>query len=276
MNAVLEQRAHGIRAELHYLAAAQRALHSYATSPPDGVPESNAAFAAHTVDILDARYRPRPLSLAANGAELVSHRSGVRRFYAETEVSRRYYPEAAEVIRAATRAREVIVFDHNVRRAGAAERSDAYSPQQPVFHVHTDFTAHSARRRAESVLGRPLVPGQRIAAINLWRPIAGPLRDSPLAVCDASSVASRDLVPVELRYPDRIGQIYYVGYNPAHCWYYAPDMRTDEVWIFKNYDSGDTAVPRFTPHSAFADPTAHHHVVPRESIEVRAFALFDG
>jgi hypothetical protein len=114
-----------------------------------------------------------------------------------------------------------------------------------------------------------------MAAINVWRPIAEPLRDCPLAICDASSVEKQDLLATDLLYPDRTGQIYYVAFNPAHRWYYASDMQTDEVWIFKNYDSATDGRPRSTPHTAFLDPTHHPAVAARESVEFRAFAFFN-
>ena len=274
MNAVVAHRSPAVRAEVNYVVAPRARLHSYETAPPPGVAESNAAFALHTVAISDVRSQ-RPLSLAADGAELVSRRTVLRHWDDADELRERYYPECAGLIRAATGASEVVIFDHNVRHSDAGEGGDAYGRQRPVFHVHTDYTARSARLRAETVLGRPLAAGQRFAAINLWRPLAGPLRDSPLAICAADSVADRDLVPVELRYADRTGEIYYLVYNPAHRWYYASEMRPDEAWLFKNYDSDPRAVARYTPHSAFLDPTPHREVCPRESIEVRAIALFD-
>jgi hypothetical protein len=52
-------------------------------------------------------------------------------------------------------------------------------------------------------------------------------------------------------------------------------MQTDEVWIFKNYDSAMDARARSTPHTAFIDPTHHTRVAARESVEFRAFALFE-
>ena len=55
--------------------------------------------------------------------------------------------------------------------------------------------------------------------VNVWRPIRGPLRDAPLAVCDATSVAFADFVPSDLVYRDR------VRYNPTHRWFYVPEMR---------------------------------------------------
>jgi hypothetical protein len=44
--------------------------------------------------------------------------------------------------------------------------------------------------------------------INLWRPIRGPLRDAPLAMCDGRTVAPDDLVASDLIYPSRRGETY--------------------------------------------------------------------
>jgi hypothetical protein len=53
----------------------------------------------------------------------------------------------------------------------------------------------------------------RFAINNVWRPLAGPLLRSPLALCDASSLEDENLVASDLRYPDRTGEIYGVTYN---------------------------------------------------------------
>jgi hypothetical protein len=50
-------------------------------------------------------------------------------------------------------------------------------------------------------------------------------------------------------------------------------MRVDEAWLFKNFDSAPPGEGRVAPHSAFTDPR-HEVVPPRESIEVRALAVF--
>ena len=107
----------------------------------------------------------------------------------------------------------------------------------------------------------------------MWRPIRGPLRDAPLAVCDATSVAFADFVPSDLVYRDRIGETYRVRYNPAHRWFYVPEMRADEAVLIKCYDSAEDGGARFTAHSAFEDPTAPANVLPRESIEVRTLVF---
>jgi hypothetical protein len=113
----------------------------------------------------------------------------------------------------------------------------------------------------------------RVQIINLWRPIRGPLRDAPLAVCDASSVKPEQLVPSDLIYRDRIGEIYSVTFDAQHRWYYVPEMQVDEVLLLKCYDSQTDGRARFAPHTAFEDPTTPPDAPPRESIELRTLVF---
>ena len=50
-------------------------------------------------------------------------------------------------------------------------------------------------------------------------------------------------------------------------------MRKDEVLLFKQFDSDPTQSARFTFHSSFSD-ASRTSLPPRESIEVRAMAIF--
>jgi hypothetical protein len=50
-------------------------------------------------------------------------------------------------------------------------------------------------------------------------------------------------------------------------------MGVDEAWLFKNFDSAPAGPGRVAPHSAFTDPR-YPLAAPRESIEVRALAVF--
>ena len=88
----------------------------------------------------------------------------------------------------------------------------------------------------------------------------------------ATSVAFTDFVASELVYRDRTGETYRVKYNPAHRWFYAPEMRVGEAILIKCYDSAPNKA-RFTAHSAFEDPTTPQDVPPRESIELRTLAF---
>jgi len=131
--------------------------------------------------------------------------------------------------------------------------------------------------RLRSLLGNeaPALLQRRFSIINVWRPILGPLQDAPLAICDASTVRPDQLVATDILYPDRLGQIYYVTEDPHHRWYYLPKMRSDEVWLFKSYDSDEAGRARFAPHTAFENPCVSGEIIPRQSIELRAFAFYE-
>jgi hypothetical protein len=114
----------------------------------------------------------------------------------------------------------------------------------------------------------------RVAEFNLWRPIRGPVRSMPLAICDAASVVPDDLVTAELVYPDRVGEIYNAVHSDDHRWFYASDMRANEVLLFKGYESETDGRARFTLHTAFDIASSPGAARPRESIEIRALAYF--
>ena len=113
----------------------------------------------------------------------------------------------------------------------------------------------------------------RFAVVNVWKPIRGRVEDAPLAVCDARTIRPHDLVETDLRYRDRVGEVYSLRFSPAHRWFYYSRMRADEAMLLKCYDS-EPGRARFTAHTAFDDPTSPPNPPPRESIEVRTLAFF--
>ena len=96
---------------------------------------------------------------------------------------------------------------------------------------------------------------------------------SPLALADASSVRREDLIATDQVFPDRVGEIYHLAYDPTQRWYYAPRMTPDEVLLIKGWDSLEDGRARFTPHGAFELPDTPEHASPRESIEVRTLLV---
>jgi hypothetical protein len=278
MSLTLERTTHlpSVQATLHYLVPSAATPRTYTYDPPPGVRRSTATYAPYPVTIRNARSIADDLSLDGQGFELVDWRSAVRDFHDEAELRRVYYPESERLVAEATGADRVVIFDHTIRRRvpGAEDRaSDA--PRQPVPRVHVDHTERSGPQRVRDLLGgeaEALLRG-RVQIINVWRPIRGPLRDAPLAVCDARSVSPRDLVPSELVYRNRVGETYGVTFNPDHRWYFAPDMTRDEALLLKCYDSLRDGRARFSPHTAFDDPTAPADVLPRESIELRTLVF---
>jgi hypothetical protein len=263
-----------VQAEIDFLVPEVEGAFTYAREvPADGEAET-ARFATHTVQIQDVR-DAEPLSLDEHGAVLGWWPTRVRRFYDESHVRRRYYPESADIIKAALGADQVVVFDHNVRRGSALQiQATRREIGRPVHHAHTDYTPGSALQRLRHEFGPQAEEGlSRYVQVNLWRPIRGPLRDAPLALCDGSSVRPGALRNVELRYPNRTGEIHYLVHEPGQRWHFASDMAVEEAWLFKNFDSAAPGPGGVAPHSAFTDPR-HLRPPPRESIEVRALAIF--
>ena len=114
---------------------------------------------------------------------------------------------------------------------------------------------------------------RRFGIINVWKPIRGPVRQVPLAICDSRTIAPGELVETDLVFADRTGEVSMLTYNPDHRWYYVPEMRADEAVLLKCYDSEHNR-SRFTAHTAFDDPNSDAKAPPRESIEIRTLVFF--
>jgi hypothetical protein len=237
------------------------------------------------VPIRDARPIAARLRLDEQGFELHSRPTAFADFYDEKAVRERYYPEVESVVKSLTGALAVIAFDHNVRSAVRAARGEV-GVRVPVDQAHNDYTEASGPKRKREVLeaaGRADLMDRRVAFVNLWRPIVGPVLDNPLAVCDALSVAPADLVSTDIHHfgeddlktPRHSGQIYSVRHNPAQRWFYLSAMRPDEFLLLKGYDSRADGRARFMPHTGFANPASPPGAVPRESIETRTLVVFD-
>lgn len=265
-----------VTAELNYLAPIVGKPRTYALDPPPGEPKSTALPEAHNVPIFDGRLIADQFSLDREGFALVKHPTVVKNYYDENEVRRVYYPAVEAFLKATLKADRVLIFDHTVRKRaeGAPDVRDG-TPRQPATRVHVDQTDLSGRNRVFEHLpeeANELVKG-RVQVINLWRPIRGPLRDAPLAMCDGQSVEPGDLIASDLIYPNRSGETYSVKYNANHRWFYFPEMTPDEALLLKCYDSATDGRTRFAPHTAFIDPTTPADAAPRESIEIRTLVF---
>ncbi len=218
--------------------------------------------------------RDRP-TLEREGFILVNHETRVANFYNAEEIRSVYYPEMERLIKDAAGASRVVIFDHTLRAEDDATRA-AKQVREPVRRVHNDYTEWSGPQRV-----RDLLPAEadallqrRFAVIQTWRPIRNPVESAPLAIADARSLPMKNLIPTERRYPDRVGEIYHITYNPEHRWFYFPNMQRNEALVFKTYDSAKDGRARWTAHASFDDPTSPPNAPPRESIEIRALAFF--
>ena len=264
-----------VEASLTYLADAKVKPQTYNPPPGTGVPRRLGNYGQFRTRIYDARPVSDTLSLDREGFALTRHDTAITDFYDETQVRAVYYPEVERLVAAATGAEKVLVFDHTIR---VAERAVERGLRTPVQMVHNDYTDKSGPQRV-----RDLLPDEaearlkhRFVEINVWRPIKGPVQAWPLALAEASSIAPEDVIPCDLIYANRTGEILYGIHNPNHRWNYFPRMAREEAVLIKCFDSLKDGRARFSLHTAFEDPTTPADAPPRESIEVRTLAFFGG
>ena len=186
----------------------------------------------------------------------------------DESIKENYYPTVIELLQKTLNAREIVIFDHTLRRASPT------SSRLPVLRVHIDQTASSAAARvhrhssSESEATTRLAGRYRI--VNVWRPINGPVETSPLAFAEADSLKAEDLVPIEHRYPDRTGETAGIRHSEAQQWWYWSGMTEEERILLLCFDSARQE--KRVPHTAFVDSRAEDGK-PRESVEVRALVF---
>lgn len=157
--------------------------------------------------------------------------------------------------------------------------------------MHTDYTPRRGLHLAHSQparIGEPDFLFRRFEAFNLWRALTPGPQNVPLAVCDALSVAHDEGVAntmirvAELPAPDEIArplsdkeqllEASLFSFRPEHRWFYYPDMRTDELLVFRLQDCRETG-PWRTPDAAFLD-ISRTDPAPHMSVEARTVAYF--
>jgi hypothetical protein len=250
---------------------AKPSLYAYAAGEEQAAPEGPDR---RRVVVHDGR-DDGDMDLDVSGCALVRLTTRATDLWDEAQIRSIYYPEVEALVAEVTGAMRVLAFDHNLR---SAPRSKEREPgvQGPVKYAHNDYTERSGPQRVRDLLPDEAedLLARRFAVINVWKPVRGPVLDIPLGVCDARTIGDGDLVPSDLRYRDRTGEIYGLGFAPEHRWIFFPRMQADEAMLLKCYDSVRDGRARFTAHSAFRDPTAPEDAPPRESIEVRTLAFF--
>lgn len=249
----------------------------------DPSPPERFRLVAKPVQDLRALVGPLRARLDTQGFELLRSPSAVRDFWNDDEVRTTYYPELEDLAQQLTGGRRAIVFDHQCRRRedgrpalGFGRPGDGSRPAA-VGRVHNDYSEASGRARLAKVIGdaQERAAARHFCILNFWRPIVGPVRDTPLALCDARGVLGDDLHACEIRYRDRTGEIYLLSDSPRHRWWYCSAMQPHELLVFKQYDAQVSGVPRFVPHAAFDLPEVPADAPLRQSIEARCLVTFD-
>lgn len=260
-----------------------------------------------TRPVENIRGQESKFSIDTSGFAVYNSPAEEKSFESDEVVRNGYYAEVEAVLRAKLPGiKRVVIFDHTIRR------HDTTSPRQPVQQVHVDQTPGAAEARVFRHLphadAKELVKG-RYQIINVWRPIAHPATDFPLAVVDWRSTNPSDFIPVDLLYPLRKptddtddrgkealppvvsqstdgyeirGHTFGVQANDGHRFFYLKDMTPEETMFIKCFDSrgdglpeGKVGLARCTPHTAFVDPETPKDTPGRRSIEVRCLVFYE-
>ena len=196
--------------------------------PSSGRENERPASQSRRMPIYDCRPIAGSLTLDDAGFTLLANKTRFNDFYNAEQLRAVYYPETAALLKEATGALAVFVFDHNVRSRVRSDRGEA-GVREPVEGAHNDYTVSSGPRRVLEILqdNKAMhLQGHRAALINVWRPIVGPVQDHPLAICDARSATLDDFLPTDIQHfveddletPSLIGQIYSFQHDPDHRW----------------------------------------------------------
>lgn len=244
-------------------------------------------YQPYPVTIRNARLAPEPFTLDTHGFCLSHQPSGIADFRDQAVLKRDYPAEVDAITKALTGCDLVVPM-------GGQLRSPVISGagiQPPAAEAHVDFNTPSANRLAKALYDKaaPGGPGySRFIAFSLWRTFSDPPQDWPLALCEFASIGDDDGVPnvkvdvdeipegdalfAPIEGEDQMMAATIFRHNPAHRWWYFPDMTVDEVIFIKFHDSDHERAWR-APHTAFHDigrPDAN----TRESYEFRAMAYF--
>lgn len=254
------------------------AIYNYRPGPDD--PDLSGqyeepAYLEYPVKINDIRGAEQSFSLDEAGFAVVAHVSAVENYYDEAQVRSIYMAEVEALVQRVTGALRVHAFDYNVRCQAYSEQK-IHMARSPVRFVHNDYTDASGPQRLRDLMGAEAeaLLKNRYAVINVWKPMVGPVLRTPLAVCDARSIGTGDLIDTSLLYRDRTGKIQLAAYRPEHRWYYLSNMQADEALLLKCFDSERDGRVRFTAHTAFDFDVTPEQAPDRQSIEVRTLAFF--
>jgi hypothetical protein len=266
-----------LKARLRYLLpSGEKPVYIASTGGADAALSIGAEFEDREVTIHDARQLDPPATLDRKGFCLVRQATTIKDFYALEPDKAAYEDEIIRIVLKNSGADDALVFDHTLRSDSRNIRGRR-SSREPASVIHNDYTDASAQKRLRDFLPPARVERalrRRFAIINVWRSVAGPVLTTPLACCDAASLENDDLVASERRAQDRVGELELVKWNPAHRWYYYPQMSRDEALLIKTFDSALDGRARRSIHSAFFNPLAPQDAPARESIESRMLVFF--
>jgi len=234
------------------------------------------------VTIQDLRDKVNSVDLDTHGFEVLKYNGNIHSEFDDgSEIQRTYYEDLVASLKKRLGASRVIIFNHIFRFRGTpltAEQCDS-NHKNPGAQAHVDSDLPGVRCKMEQLLGEEETKKamqNRFQMINIWRPIGPhPILNIPLALCDYRSVdLDKDMHLIMYRGTPNSPSGYQVSHNgnDTQKWYYLSQMRSDEMFVFKIFDSKPD-VAQFGVHSAFINKHALPTDVEQKSVEVRCLVF---
>ncbi|KIW33962.1 uncharacterized protein PV07_00773 [Cladophialophora immunda] len=245
--------------------------------PTDESPTSN--YEVHTVPnipVRDMRPSLEALDLDRHGFIVASLASALRYENIRDEKALRdvYAAELRHLLLETLGARAVFIHECVLRKRPSDAGATHQGYGQPIPIAHTDYTPGYVHKLVDQLVPgekASLVKDRRFQMLNVWKPLRGPLRDWPLALCDLQSLQPEHLVALDEVHAQQSLESQHVLYDPAQRWHYLSNQQAHELLIFK---AADSVVPGEVPHASFLDPRAPTDGAPRESIEFRVLVVY--
>ncbi|KAF5601716.1 uncharacterized protein FSUBG_8082 [Fusarium subglutinans] len=249
--------------------------YSIASRPPLGIKRTNIMQVPVKTSIHNSRGKKAQFSLNVNGFEWVDHPLNFD-VNQDAQVND-YMNEMGTFLRQHLNAEKVIVYDYVIRhqREKNQPRPEGVSRKvkKQILGAHIDISRESAISRiklkcedqAEELLEK------HWQIVNIWRPLNGPVKSMPLAVCDSRYLHEDDIVASDIVLPHLQIQAYEIWYNPNQAWYFLDQQESTEVLLML---SADSITSIRCAHSAFEDPKTKTDDPKRQSIELRCMVFY--
>ncbi|MGY4183001.1 hypothetical protein ACVIHH_008292 [Bradyrhizobium sp. USDA 4518] len=260
-----------VRGKMHF---ARRS--SEESAPGVVLPRYDRPMVTYDVTIRDARPIVDELSLDREGFTLIQHKTSCADVRDPEIMREKYNKEMVPFIKDYFNASWVVPKGDGLvlRRAGG---SSIPGVRETIGPAHIDYARTYAPILAAEdakAQGIPIRTYSRLMVIQAWRVLSPPPQDTPLALCDASSVLDADIVPHD--FTSVTGASFtscILHHDPLQRWYYFPQMTSGELILFKGYDSKESC-NAVAPHQGFDNLRACPNAKTRESVEHRFYVYY--
>jgi hypothetical protein len=246
--------------------------------------KSNLVQVPVPVTIQDLRGVEKSVNLDTNGFEVIKYNGSIQdEFEKGSEAQKNYYEEISQLLKKRLGASRVIIYHYafRFRNSPLSNGQCNQTHRNPAFYPHIDLDSFGVPGVLERELGKEegeKAKKNRIQVINIWRPLGpNPITDKPLAMCDYLSIdIGKDVHQFTFYGLEENHTSCTLSRNDqyAHMWYYLSQMRSDEMFIFKTFDSKPD-VAQFAFHTAVTignEPTPNEE---QKSLELRCMVFYD-